>query len=325
MLIKLFRKESVLQFIILLLLGFILWLPAFIHPLTSPAPWSPVPLYEKIIGLLGPSGYLNTSFALVLVIAEGILLTLLLSGHDLSPRNNLHPAILYMIFLSWNPEMLRVHPALITNGVLLLFMYFFLKIYEKPDAYTEVFSACFTLAVACCFDLPVGILLLLVWLGFMVYRIFSWHEWSISMIGFCLPLLYIVFYYYWMDQLPDFLHKTQYYISQLKFVDYKTDPVTFIILIIISILVFASILKVINSIQEKVISIRKKFLFVVWFFILTVPIFLFSDESRWLQGSISFLPATALVNFHFTSLKKLFWWEILFTVFILGLLWIRIF
>lgn len=325
MFIKLFRTESFLQLFLLLTVGILLWLPAFIHPVASPSAWSPVPLYEKTIHVVGTATYTNTILAFLLIITHGILFTLLLSAHDLSPRNNVLPAIIYMIFMSWNPTMLTLHPGLITNTVLLVFLYLFLKIYEKPDAFKEVFSACFTLSIACFFDAPVVVLLLLVWLGFIIYRVFTWREWVISLIGFGLPLLYMAFYYFWTDHLSSVATRIITLKNQLHLIDYHLDPVTLIIQLIFGLLIFAAILRVYGIIQEKVISIRKKFIFIIWFFILTIPIFLLSGNSRWFQGSISLLPATALVTFHFTSLKKLFWWEILFTTLILGLIWIRIF
>ncbi|MHC1706143.1 MAG: hypothetical protein AB9842_01340 [Bacteroidales bacterium] len=325
MLIRLFRTESLLQFILLLFLGVLLWMPAFINPVPSPIPWSPVPVYEKIIGLIGTVGLLNTILAFILVLAQGIILTLLLSAHDLSPRNNLLPAIIYMILMSWNPLMLTLNPALITNAILLIFLFLFMKVYERPDAFKEVFSACFTLSLACFFDAPLIILLLLVWFGFLIYRVFTWREWMISLIGFGLPLIYICFYYFWKGELSGLLNRTTTVINQIEPIDYYFDPVTYIILIIMGLLVLSAILRIYSIIQEKVISIRKKFLFIIWFFMLTIPVFLFSGNTMWYQGSISLLPATALISFHFASLKKLFWWEILFTTLLLGLFWIRIF
>lgn len=325
MLIRIFRTESILQFIILLLLGFALWLPSFIHPVSSPVSWSPLPVYDSLINIIGRTNMVNIILAFLLVITEGIILTLLLANHDLAPRNNALPAILYMIFISWNPAMLTLHPALITNAFLLLFLFMFLKIYEQPDAFKEVFSACFTLSLACLIDTPVIILLFLVWFGFMIYRVFTWREWIISIIGFSLPFLYVGFYYFWTDRLMVFIGKIAQFFKQLHYLDYHVDPVTLIILIIMGLLVFSAILRVYGIIQEKVISIRKKFLFMIWFFLLAVLIFLFSGDSRWYQGAISLLPATALISFHFSTLKKLFWWEILFTTLLLGLVWIRIF
>lgn len=325
MLIRIFRTESALQFIILLLGGFLLWLPAFLNPLPAPSAWSPLPLFEIIYHFAGSQGLFTTILAFLLVITQGILLTLLLSGHDLSPRNNLLPAILYMIFMSWNPAMLTFHPALLANGFLLFFLFMFLKIYEKADAFKEVFSACFTLSLGAFFNAPLITLIILVWFGFLIYRVFTWREWIISLIGTILPLAYLAFLVFWKDNLLLYKANSLLFLNQLKLLDTNVDPVTLIILIIMGLLVFSAIFRVYSIIQEKVISIRKKFIFLIWFFLLAIPIFIFSGDSRWVQGSISLLPATALVSFHFSQIKKLFWWEILFTTLVLGLIWIRIF
>ena len=81
--------------------------------------------------------------------------------------------------------MLGLHQGLLTNGVLIFFLYMFLNIYDHPDAFKEVFSACFALALASILDLNHALFLLLVWIGFLLYRVFSWREW-LSLLGLCL-------------------------------------------------------------------------------------------------------------------------------------------
>ncbi|MCX6270207.1 MAG: hypothetical protein NTU44_03135 [Bacteroidetes bacterium] len=278
MLIRLFRSDFTFQFIILLILAVLLWLPALLNPLPAAAAWSPFGVYAVVVSVFNNLPFLRTLLAMLLVLTEGIFLTLLLTNHDLSPRNSAMPVIIYLIFMSWHPSMLTFHPAIFANAFLILFLYMFLNVYERPDAFKEVFSACFALSLSVFFDFSGVVFILLVWFGFLLYRVFSWREWAISLVGFCLPLLFAGFYYFWNDQFFIQIKRMTDFLFKINLIDLHFEPVTMIVVIIMALFTFSAILKVLGVIQEKVISIRKKFLFMIWFFILAIPVFFFSGE-----------------------------------------------
>ncbi len=325
MFIRIFRTESAVQFIIILLLGILLWLPAWLQPPVQ-APYASFLTTGKVFfQALTHYPVLSSILALVVIVTQGIVLTLILSNHDLAPRNNALPAILYLLLMSWHPNMLAFHSTLIANAFLILFLFEFLQIYEKPDAFKEVFTSCFAIALATLFQSSAVILMVLVWFGFIIYRVFSWREWIISLTGFFLPFLFYALYEYWNDTWLIKIEEIRVYFSAYHLIPLHFTTSEIIIFTVFSFLTLATVVRVMQIIQEKVISIRKKFIFLVWFLVLTSAIFFFSPGLSWQNASMAILPLTILVSYHFSLLKKLFWWEILFTMLLIGFVWIRLF
>lgn len=324
MLIRILRTESPLQFIYILMTGVLLWLPAFwASPSVHPA-CSPLPFYQEIFSALDHPQWLIPAISLLMIMIQGIVFTLILSRHNLTQRNNAFPAIIYMLLMGWHPDMLTLHPSLITNSFLILFLFYFLQVNEKDDPFKEVFSASLCLALATFFNLPLASLMILIWMGFMVYRVLSWREWVISLIGFGIPWVYLLFIFNLNDHLGAFIFSLNTFMSSLHFLTLSVNAPTLISLVLLLLFLLAAVLRIMGTLQERVISIRKKFSFLIWFFFLSLPVFLLAGHQPWTQSSTAMIPATALISFHLLHIKKRFWWELMFSIFVLGLIGMRI-
>ena len=324
MLIKVFRSDFSFQILIIALLAVLLWLNGFLHPIPMPSSDAIMPFYDLIKNVLGNISWLITSIGLILVLAEAVLLNLILTNHDMAPRNSALPAILYLMLMSWSPSVLTLHPALFVNAFLIIFLYYFLKVHEQKDAFKEVFSATLTLSLATFFDLPIFILFLLVWIGFMVYRTFTWREWVISVIGFFVPLLFAAVYYFLIGNLSTVIAEYVKFFRYVPHFNYHFNWITAAYFSAFILLSSWSILNIINVFKEKIITIRKNFTIMIWFFIIAIPIILFSGNDFEYQSTILAIPAATIMAFYFSMVKKLRFLEILFACMALALILLRI-
>lgn len=313
MFLKLFRANYSFQMILLLILGILLWLPAFIHPLPIPPPLSPVPIYDWLIGPLRAHLLLATILGFSMLLGEAVILSYILTAHDLAPRNTAIASLIFFLLFSWQPETLTLHPVLFSNIFFFVFLSYFLKVYEQPDPFKEVFSAAFSLGLACVFTLPAYPLFLMIWFGFFVYRVLSWREWFISILGFTLPLLFALTYYFWNDGLPVFITDFKSYFSFPSIQARLSTPVI-IIWSGIAFLCLGALIRTLSIIQEKVISIRKNFILITWFFILSLLVLLNIKKDIAFLALIPMMPASILISYHFTSLKKTLYWDIFFSL-----------
>lgn len=256
--IKWFIKSGLLlQSIVMIVLLFIFWLPAFTAPLQAIVSTFDGPIYTFIIKNTGLSVQFEVFIAFVLLIIQAIGFTLVLQFSGLIHKSNLLPSIAIVIGYSWNPQFLTLHPFLFTGVLLLFALYFLMQLYGKNNAYHEVFSASFCLGLASLFFIPLVLLLIVIWATFITLRVSEWREYVISIIAFTLPLLYYASGLYWNANLVegsvDFIN-SMYMLS-------LSDGIGMSNIIWLSACAFTtiiSVLFVLSGLNDKLLNVRRK-------------------------------------------------------------------
>ncbi len=324
MLIRLFRSDVSYQILIILLISCLLWIPAFLHPNPPVASGSGILVYQWIYQHLVNFPRLSVFLAFILLITEAVFLNLLLSTHDLMPRNSALAAILYIILMSWSPEMLTITPALLSNALLLVLLYLLLSVFEKKEAYQEIFSAALVIALTSFLDSGMWFLLLLIYLSMLVYRIFSWREWFITLLGFIVPFYFAAVYYFWNDAFTVFLTEITKLFRPGFGIQYHPSWKLNTFLITFGFIFLWTLFAVLSIIQEKVIAIRKKHTMILWFFLICLAAVPLSSPSLPVRTGFMLIPAASLLTYYLGFLKKLWFMEIAFGFLCLMIILIRL-
>ncbi|HNX43182.1 MAG TPA: hypothetical protein PLJ84_00035 [Bacteroidales bacterium] len=258
MLKRLSKSGFLLQFILFLALGTLFWFPAFMHPKPASMIESAGPLYRMIAGWLGGDASFSVILAAVLLVAEAFALHALFSSHDLIPRDSFIDAIIFLICMSWNPELLYLNPA-ITAGIFILFaLFMMMRMYGRTEPFQEILSASLSIAVASLIFQPASWFFIGLWIGLLTYRITSWREWVISLIGMALPLIYMVSIYYLQGTLNEnwvFLIAPFQEIS-IDIAPFSSGEISFLAAALF--MLFYASAATLNSVSDKLISIRRK-------------------------------------------------------------------
>lgn len=208
MLVRFFRSHQPVLLIMIPLLGALLWLPAFLHPhplLVS----HPMPLFELLTKPLLSHPAIAGLIAFLLILFQAFLFNFILEKFEFSGKPTYMPALLYIVFTSFSPALLCLHPGLIANIFVLLALNCILGTYRKPNVLATCFEAGFFIALASLFYFPAFLCLLFIFIAINVLRTFSGREWIIALLGFLLPYLYVFCYYFiinrglylWADRL----------------------------------------------------------------------------------------------------------------------------
>jgi len=318
MLIQLFRKSYLLQYILLLLLTIILWIGAFIQPFEIPIVTKPLltPGYSLLMGILQGNVLLRVIIAMILVISGALLFNYALTKFDLVPKNTLVPAMVYIVLLSYSPSLLALHPVAIPVLLMLLVLYFLFQVYTEEEAFAPIFNIGFLIGISSMFYFPSIFFILFIWLTFIVYRLYSWREWTIPITGIITPYLFLFTYYFLTDSLePAYLAYAAYF-SKITIFQFSFD---FSILnyIITSLVILFSIwagVLLLSNIQEKIISLRKRYWTIYYLLAIAIFTYIFSDIFfKWHQV-FSLIPASVFLAYTFSQLKNLRWIEILWGI-----------
>ena len=116
--IKLFRGNMLVQAVLIIALLILLWTPALLAPAAIATTGSDGLLYGYVASWLAHTPLLAVIVAMLLTLAEGVLLNLLLASVGIVPQTTLMPTLLFVIAISATTTTLS--PILLTTAILLL-------------------------------------------------------------------------------------------------------------------------------------------------------------------------------------------------------------
>ena len=192
--LKLFEKSTLFQVVVILLVTILLWLPHLADPQPLTTPDGFAPLYSLLYNL-SLSPLLSVIIAIVIILVGGILLNLMLANAGLVSQNSLFPALFYILFMSATADTLS--PTLIV-GVLAIAFVNMLLLHSTllTISSDKIFSATALIGICSLFYLPSLVLLLSYLLVAVNYRLYTWRDWMVLLLGLLAPyiLLWIIFF-----------------------------------------------------------------------------------------------------------------------------------
>jgi len=317
MLIRLYKSNYSLQIIILFVVAIVLWVQSFFHPTSSTHEITPAPFYNYLHYFLHRLPLLEVVLAFVLIIAQGFIINRILIINSIVRKNTLLPAFIYVVVMSQSTDLQTLYPALLSNLFLILLLHYMLKIFNETEAYVEILNAGFLVGIATLFYLPSVFFLAAIWLCFIIYTIFYWREWVISFLGVVIPYIFLFTFYFWFDKMEFMFMKYYDFYTSFRELCFELNVYQFIILTLLMLFVLLGINRIILSLNSKTISIRKKSIIIIWFFIISLVPLIYSSEPNIQNMALSFVPASCIIANYFDEIKKKPLIEILFLLTVL--------
>lgn len=314
MLIHFFKKSYLLQYILLIILAVMLWIGAILKPNTDIVNASPLlnPGYSLLLNLLNNNALFQVILALAFVISSALMFNFSLTKFDLVPKNTLVPAMVYIVLMSYSPSLLVLHPVIIPSFFTVLMLYYLFQVYTEEEAYAQIFNIGLLIGISSFFYFPSIFLILFIYLTFIVYRLYNWREWLIPIAGIITPYLFLFTYYFMMDSIePAFLAYNNYFSSITVFqFNFDFSVWNYVITSLIVLLCLWSGFYLLSDIQEKIISLRKRYWTIFYLLAVAILTYFFSDVYfKWHQV-FSLIPASVFIAYAFSQLKNLRWAEI---------------
>lgn len=319
--IKIFKFSYPIQLVLIVLIALVLWAKIFSEATLVFQKSNLSPFYNFLADGLLHWKYVALIFSFLLLLFEALFLNSIMHNNLIVPKNTFLPAFIYVLTISCVVSSYTFHPVLIANLFLIIALSYFYKVYDKEEAYSEVFTTAILISIASFFYFPSAFFLVFIWFGFFVYRIFSWREWFIFIIGLTIPYIFLVFFRFMLDFQP-FLSQdyATFFTNQLtastQLISFKN--IFYLYLILIFILSFP---KYLSEINDKTIAVRKKSYTHNYFFFISIVTLFFSGTN--FENSLGFtiLPFSVITGIYFVSSKKVrFPNFLLFTLIILSII-----
>jgi hypothetical protein len=320
MLIKFFKSSYLIQYFFLVLVTAAIWIPGFIaNPGLPVEPNFITPLYNIIHFVLIKFNIASPAAALVIVVISAFTLNNILVYHELTPKNNLLPAFLFILFMGSDPHTLCSYPLVLSLPFLTWFIHTMFKVNDEPEDYMAVFNASFLVSIISMIYPAAMILYACIWIMLLVFGTITGRNLIVSFIGLLLPYLYLFLYFFWTDQLDEAMIAYMAYLSQIFHFRLNSDIWQFTIwAIFILFMLFPSFTRITSTLGSFSINFRKKMTATGWLLAFTFPMILFQGQVDY--HSLIFLPASIMVAHYYHLFKRSAWNEIALLLFLLSVL-----
>jgi len=235
------------------------------------------------------------------------------------------PAILFVLLVGGLTSLHTLHPVYFGAVFLLLALFRFFGMFGQTKAYTIIFDVGFLLGIGSLFYVNLFIVVpaFLIGISILSHGV-SWREYLIMLLGFALPFVFALSYFFYTDQL--------FVVSQV-FVDFVTQPINnlhgnLMLQIYLGILVFISLIASIDIAKHydsKKVSSRKYFMVFFFIFLFSMVSFVFIPVTSQEMLIISAIPLTFLLSNYLVFLKSRFWGELFFFSLLVAIIVIQFF
>jgi hypothetical protein len=323
MLLKFFNSNRLGVFVFLILLPVLYWIPDMIND---------IPAYGKVYAGTLPGKLIqqfsdrfqvfSAVIALMVIIVNAYLLVQLNTIHIFIPARTQMPALFYILLAACFNPLHQLTPALLASSLIIMTLYRIVKTYKSDGLSFNFLDAGFLIALASLIYFQAILVALLLPIGLILLRPFSWREWTYIIVGLGLPYLFLISGYYFAG-----VPISEYFTGMSEIFDRNRQTFNAIQLIsglyISAILMYGSYFMV-TTIDNMKIHGRKIFLLFLWFFLIA-GINYFAVPGTGLEMlSFTAIPVSFLFSHYFFRCHRNWINEILFSVFLvlLILLWI---
>jgi hypothetical protein len=313
MILKIFKSQSPFVFFLLILFALLLWGDVFFFNESNffIANNDNV-LFRLCFNWLEKYKFISLFLSFILIVIQAVWLNSMVINTDITAKGTFIPGLIYVILMCSNYATLSFNGVVISGFFILFILKIVFSIYGKDDCYMDIFKISMIISIASLFYLPMILYVFFIWLILMVYRAFNFRIILISFVGFIIPYIYILFFYYWFDKTPILFQylKNIYNSLFIHNIDFRIYLST--IPILLGCLYFISIIGLLRKTNSRVIKIRKYIYIITWMFFLTIIIVLFFSDSTLICLSLLSIPATFFVSDYFLSFKRKWIAELLF-------------
>ncbi len=308
--LRLVRTNQPLIIIILLVYAFVLRSYQFIQP----ASWTNTNdnfLSDVVLNYVGTSSVWANIIALLLVFFQAIMVNSMVNLYKMTIESTYYPALFYILLASAIPDFLYLSPVLMAATFYIIALMELFKWYKNYEASSEIFNVGFWLAIGSLFYFSISVYFVLGVVGLSVLRSFRPNELLVLFIGLLVPYFLLGVYYFWIDELPQFLDSQIY--SNASFLDIQISNTTYAYLKVafFAIFIIWTVSRASNLFFKQSIQNQKNIVILFWSIAVTFLIFLFQKAVSLEVLLLFAVPLSYTISSNLLNMKKRFMPELI--------------
>ena len=317
--IKFFRNSYLIQYVAIVLLVIVLWVPSFLTGNVDAAFRSPVmPLYNLLADLLDFWSPAMLIFAMLLMGLEAVFFNSILAANQITGMVHMLGAVVFLLLMNLLPVQTTFYPFLLSSAFLLMFIHTFFAIYQSPRPELYLLNSGFYLSFATMCWFPS--LLLAVW-GIAALGIIhksSLRLYIIPFVGLLLPYFFYFGAHFLMGDLMPVLQGYADYFSGFRLTVANFNWLRIAVLGFLVLLLFIPLLVPHLYSFEKSVAVRTKI--AMTYNLLLIGIFMLFLEGDPMLHGVLFIALSILFSYSLAYLDRLKWPDVTFVILLLAVL-----
>lgn len=301
--LKFFKHSYVAQFVVIVLLMVVLWIPAIIiHTQDVGYDYPTTPLYNLLQTLLGFSNVAMTVLVMLVFVACVFLFNSMMSVDNLVTRNSSIASFVMVLCMCCVPIRNEYYPFLLALPFIMLAQQTVFLIYkvEKPERY--LMNIGMFIAIASMFYIPSVILIIWILIAMAIHGIRGVRLYLIPLVGFITPYFIMTMLLYITGDLHDVTGDYANAFSGIDFMRFDITSMEKVVLLVMLVLSLISIITIWSNNSDKIAATRKRKSATMVMFIISI-LMLFSQNPV-VSNGLFFFMAAVLVSMALCCVKK---------------------
>lgn len=304
--LRLFRENSVLPGILLLILCIALKVPAIIklhhYDYIQTAPLSRI--FFHYLSNIDNHILWSLIVSALMVYMQSFLLNYIVSQHSILYKDTFLPGLFFVLLNSFYPQQAELTPQLISNTFVILLFQRLCFLYESPKPLLLVFDAGMYLGLGILFNYDLSVFLPFILISVVIFTSFNIRYLIISLLGILVPLYFTAIIFYLNDNLNELIFYVKQSFEKQLLKTFNTAFTQFIPWIILFPIVFISGFELQQHFFRNKVKTRR-IIQSVGLMMLFGILSLFIENTNFIYA-ISYLsvPMSIIVAYFFISEKK---------------------
>jgi hypothetical protein len=321
MIYRIFKSNQPLILVFLLLPVFLI-IYFFLKPLSlNNFPESSLmPFYQFALKIVGNSKAAIILLTTLLITGQAILLNFIVHSFSLQKKRTTLPGLFYALLMLFLPGFVTLSPLLFANLFIMLSINRLFHLGEHQNALSIVFDSSFFISIATLFYFPSLMFIIMVWVGIIISKSFSWRDWVISLTGFLIPFIFIITYDFWHDQLNILWYEITFRkINMTSFFTWGNHFSFYLLFIFFVYLSIISFFPFISDINANKLKTQKALIMIAWIATIAGATFFLIHENAVYHFSVLAIPFSIYISNYFVHEKRT-WLSELYISLLVGLI-----
>lgn len=293
MLVKIFKSNQQLWNIVAVLLLSSIWVFNFSHREVVEPDFS--------LGVL----WFDVLVGIVLVSFQSVFLNVIVNKYNLLNETTHLPGLLLVFFSCLSIFSLTNNQIIIANSLLVLVLYQVLNLYNSDKKFGLLFNSGLLIGLATIFYMPSIVYFIMLWIALIYLSTPVWRDFAISLIGFVVPIVYYVAYFYVFKDLSELVFISKH-LSIYSFSWSESSFWTRLLLVAVGIYCAISCFYLMMSAGRSIVRIRKMLLIVLLVFLVSLTT-LFLNQKDIIATITMTIPALSIIMANFLQKQRKSW------------------